>query len=299
MGELGKKIKGLPDGGMFFAEGYMVWEKTLDRKLPRKEMLSRPALEKWLYAHFLKICLPYPREKFSDAPVHAPLNLTAFLRLVGHLSTLGYPSHWLSGVLSALCGDGSRGGEITTTARPPRSAVTTAADVDAVFPPLKMTVAPWTAEFTTLLSIWSRLMPFGFTAAPSALVAPGDISEYTVRFPEFHELQMRIPHFELVFRNLALVNAFSVLDFRRLLLDDEKGDTSDAAKKKKREGFHIVSAFKYVTDTRTASFWCRADVIRQMMDGDWRVSIWRTDTWEGVTRDVSVKVVKLIRTWEQ
>lgn len=151
-------------GAMDFAvEGYQIWEKAAAGQIPHKDLLTRPALEKWLYAHFLKICLPYPRgwkEDLDTSEGHAPLNLTAFIRLVCLLSERGYPSHWLSGILSVLCGGGPDA-EITTTARPPVRVFTTSADVDAAFPSMKMTVAPWRAEFTTLLSIWSRLMPFG------------------------------------------------------------------------------------------------------------------------------------------
>lgn len=246
--------------------------------------LSRPALERWLYAHFLKICLPHPRPRYSDAPVHTPLNLTAFLRLVVHLAQIGYPAHWLAGVLTALC---NPDGDITTTARPPRKMVTDQADVDAVLPPAKMMVAPWRAEFTTLLTIWSRLLPFSFIASPKTLVAPTEIAEYTVTFPAFNDYQLRVLHFMLLFWDASQGDVPPSMN--RILRDDEKGDTSASARRIKRNAIHVFQAFQYVTDTRTASFWSRIDLIHAMKEGKWLVYIWRTDDWTRVTRGVDVQ----------
>jgi hypothetical protein len=301
-GPLGEVVNMLPGGtkhpGGVLYEGYIVWERAPAIKLTEKTRLSRPALEKWLYAHFLKICLPYTREKFSDRPVHAPLNLTTFLRLISHVSGRGYPSHWLSGILAALCGD-KQEGEILTTARAPRQIATDKADVDAIHPAIKMTIAPWRAEFTTLLCIWSPLLPFGFIAPPGAVTLPNGIAEYSVSFPKFLDEQMRIPHFVLLFWDSKAGEIPGMRRMRRFLLDDEMGDTSEWARDTKRRGVHVFSAFKFVTETRTASVWCRTDTMREMMNGDWKVYIWRTDTWERVTQGVGVQDVRLVRTWDQ
>ncbi|KAB5529051.1 tetratricopeptide [Coniochaeta sp. 2T2.1] len=278
LGPMGDMLKmmsgGIPGATDFMSEAYILWESAAERKLPRKDLLPRPALEKWLYAHFLKIVLPYTRERFSDQPVHSPLNLTAFLRLVAHLSERGYPAHWLSGVLAALCGSG-----IVTTARAPRQISTDEKDVDATHPAMKMTVAPWTAQFTTLLSLWTSLLPFGFVAPPQSVVPPAGIAGYSITFPKFEEAQMRIPHFALVFWDSSKCAPPGGRGMRRMLLDDETGDTSDRAREIKRKGVHVASAFKFVTERRTASVWFRTDVMRLMMDGEWKVYLWRMDTW--------------------
>lgn len=283
----------------FMTEGYLVWERRPARKLLRgKDMLPRTKLEKWLYAFFLKICLPYPRGKYSDRPVYSPLNLTALIRLVSHLAEIGYPAHWLSGVLSALCAR-----NITTTARPPRREATTPADVDATVPALEMIIAPWRAEFTTILSIWSRLLPFGFIAPPGAVVPPAEIAEFSVTFPVFEdkETQLRVPHFVLLFWNAADGDAPPYDgSISHILRDDETGDRSALTRELKSEAMNIFTAMKFVTATRTASFWCRTDVIQRMRDEGWEVFIWRTDTWTRVTEGVSVKDgVTLKGLWKQ
>lgn len=221
--------------GSFAFEDYITWNREPERTLPRKDLLPRPALEKWLHAHFLKLALPAPREKFSDRPVHAPLNLTTFFRLVCLLSQRGYPAHWLSAVLASLCS-----GEITTTARPPRQIATARSDLDAAHPPKPVSVAPWRAEFTTLLSIWARLLPFGCVAPPGALVRPGGIVEYSVAFPPFAEEQVRVPHFVLVFWHSSARQVPRGRSIRALLAGEEAGGMRSAP----GSCVHVFSVFR-------------------------------------------------------
>ncbi|KAK3328948.1 hypothetical protein B0H66DRAFT_585518 [Apodospora peruviana] len=231
--------------------------------------------------------LPYiaPAE-WSDRPVYSPLNLTALLRFICQLSKVGYHAHWLSGVLSALCA-----GTITTTARPPRQEVTSPADVDAKCPALESTVAPWRAELTTLVSIWSRLLPFGLVLPQQeGLVSPSDIAKLTVRFSSVRDQRLRMPHFVLLFWDSTDEDQPSS-SMRRLLRDDEQGDKTSALGKKKREGVHVFTTMKYFTATKIVSFWCRADVMQRMMKGDskWKVFIWRVDNWTQMSEGVDVK----------
>ncbi|KUI63016.1 TPR repeat-containing protein associated with Hsp90 [Cytospora mali] len=150
----------------------------------------------------------------------------------------------------------------------------------------KMVVAPWRTEFTTLLSIWRRLLPFGVISPKKTLVPLSEILEYQVSFPLFQQDQLRIPHFALVFWNTECGQPPQ--DIRSLLLDDEVGDTSASASQIRNQGVHIVTTFRFVTHTRTASFWMRKDVIENMKAGNWRLYIWRTDNWQAVTEAVDV-----------
>ncbi|KAK4226323.1 hypothetical protein QBC38DRAFT_546118 [Podospora fimiseda] len=258
--------------GDFMTEGYIVWDQ---------------------------LCLPYPRPTMSQAPVYSPLKLTAFLRLVAHLSSIGYPSHWLSGVLEALCG-----GEITTTSRAPRQICISKADVDAAHSAAKMTVAPWRADFTTALAIWSRLLPFGFMASLEPLASisgPEAVGEYSISFPDFAEDSLRLLHFVLVFwgSNKGKRGPPTWGCMRKLLLDDETGDSSELAAERRRSGVHVFSFFQYESKTRRVRWWCRMDVIKALMgDGGWKVYIWRTDTWDKVTADLDAKTgVKFLGPW--
>lgn len=289
---------GRPAGMDFYmGQQYWIWQAEHPSKqpLPWPELLGQPQLEKWLYAHLLKICLPYPRPVMDGAPVYAPLNLTAVLRLVVHLHGAGYPAHWLAGVLNSLCS-----GHVTTRARAPRDQILDVKDVDEVYPSRKISVRPWRAEFTMLLSIWRGLLPFGFLPEKDGMVSLAEIDEYTISFPEFESTQLRKPHFMLVFWDSSALGdelpSGEEHELRKLLLDDEDGDPTGRAKKA-RDGthLHVAMTFSFVTETRAASLWLKRDVAEVMLAGtNWNVGIWRTDSWELQTRD-RIRVADVMR----
>ncbi|KAF6800163.1 tetratricopeptide [Colletotrichum musicola] len=169
----------------FMTENYFIWGRSPGARRASK-LMSRPALEHWLHAHLLKIVLPHRRPLGGDRPVLTPLNLTAFLRLVGMLHGVGYPAHWLSGILASVCS-----GSITTTARPPRELVLSPESVSTTYPSRKVSLGPWKAEFTTLLSLWQRLLPFGVVAP---VPSPEEVRECSVTFDEVFGWHGRVPH---------------------------------------------------------------------------------------------------------
>ncbi|KAK0650806.1 hypothetical protein QBC41DRAFT_238769, partial [Cercophora samala] len=69
---------------------------------------------------------------------------------------------------------------------------------------------------------------------------------------------------------------------RRLLLDDENGDRSEAAAEKRKTAVHVFSSFYHIEASRTARWWCRTDVMKSLTSSSssWKVYIWRADTWE-------------------
>ena len=280
--------------GPFFDESYFVWQLEppgYGTRLPWEKLMSRAQFERWLYGFFLKICLPYPRTVLNDdgAPVHAPLNLTVFFRLISHMYEVGYPAHWISGVLNAICE-----GTISTTTRAPMTEVVTPQEVDAVWPARKINVAPWKAEFTTLLSLWRHLLPFGIPLTSSgsnkpAVVAVDGICKYRVKMPRIRGDQLREPRFQLVFWDMAQ-GRMPPRQLRTLLSDDERGDGAQTAIDTRNKGIHVVSAFTCEADTQSVSFWLRKDVVDDMLKGpgDWRAYIWRTDNWEKLTDGVPI-----------
>jgi hypothetical protein len=78
-------------------------------------------------------------------------------------------------------------------------------------------------------------------------------------------------------------------DLRNTLLDDEQGDRSKTAKSIRESGVHVLTTFKWLQKTSTASFWLRSDVIETMKQGDWKAYIWRVDDWSCVMAGVSVR----------
>ncbi|KAJ3954397.1 hypothetical protein N0V92_009090 [Colletotrichum tropicale] len=230
-------------GNKFAIEDYFIWAKSSNTTARSKRLMSRSALERWLYLHLLKICLPYHRPKLSDRPVHAPLNLTTFLRIVGHMHDVGYPAHWF---------------------------------------------------------LWAGLLPFGFIAPESALVPAEKVVECTVAFPGFFEAQGRVMHFVLAIFNATEVDPRN-FDLRELLSDGEDGNSSDSARKFRESSVHVVTAFRFLTATCTATFWMRQDVLDELTSTDsWQVCICRTDSWEEVSSRVSAsESISRIGTWER
>ena len=257
-----------------------IWElqQSFSGQLPWDKLLRRNQVEKWLYSFLLKVCLPYPQtsEGLARSPVFSPLNLTSFLRLVTRLAELGYPAHWLSGVVSNICS-----GTITTTARAPRSLVLGPKDVEEVYPSRTMCVAPWKAEFTTLLNLWRPLLPFGFTVPKGAALSANDICKCSIAFPKPYSSSHVQPHTMIMFWDMSQGELIDGSRFRGMLLDDEVGDSSSSAKLARSQGLHVVTTFKYVTKTRTASFWLRRDVVDLLVgrSGNWRAYLWRSDGW--------------------
>ena len=274
----------------FYAEPYIVWELVAQPQqktpiIPWAKLMNRGQLEKWLYGFFLKTCLPYPRPKeIGNSPVYSPFNLTIFLRLVARMHEVGYPAHWLSSILSSICS-----GTITTTARAPRSLVMTPEEVAKVFSPRKISVKPWTAEFTTVLGVWRPLLPFGVTTA--ATPSAEGVVRCSLAFPILEGTSFRCPHFMIVFWNLKGGTKHPRY-LRNVLLDDELGDNSQLARDARESRVHIVTVFRYVTETRTATFWLRKDVVDELVGGggkgDWTAFIGRTDTWEKQNEAVKV-----------
>jgi len=61
---------------------------------PFSSLLPRQDFNKWFYALFWRLALPFNgKVREIQSIVYSPLNLTIFFRMISHLSSLGYPSH--------------------------------------------------------------------------------------------------------------------------------------------------------------------------------------------------------------
>ncbi|KAI0904140.1 hypothetical protein F4823DRAFT_628872 [Ustulina deusta] len=257
---------------------YKIWESVGRRKLVLTERLPREKLFWWLYSHFCKLCLPFPRSVPDITLVYAPLNMTAFMRLLGLVAELGYPSHWISSIVSAVAS-----GEITTPARAPRKDDLTPGAINRTHDSKTICVRPWTDEFTSLAAMWRGVWPAGTLVLARDLLPPlGGISEYSIRFPDFTASDLNYPHFVLVFWNQRKYGDLP-RNLRAVLLDDEKGDTTTSARAIRTDGIKVLSTFSWVRKTNTAGFWLRSDVVDAISADRWFVYIWRVDTWARLT----------------
>ncbi|KAI0010631.1 hypothetical protein F4779DRAFT_577027 [Xylariaceae sp. FL0662B] len=273
---------------------YHRWERCESPNYTVEQLMPRPSLSNWLFSHFLKLCLPFPRPQSGYTLVYAPLNMSVFLRLLDRMAELRYPGHWLSDIVTSLAA-----GEIITTARAPRKYVLTPAAVDKVYASRTINVKPWAAEFTTLTTMWRGLLPFGLMAPSKLLPPPETIAEYAITFPPIIDADLNFPHFMMVFWN-ARKYGEPPRNLRPLLLDDEDGDATTSAQKIRADGVRVLTTFTWVTKTNTATFWLRSDVVDAMVGEDWEVYIWRVDSWVRLTGDLSLRsAISRKRTWNE
>lgn len=261
---------------------YHRWERCESMRLSLEQLMPRASFSRWLFAHYLKICIPFPRNPDILGFI-APLNMTVFIRLLIQMSELGYPDHWLSNIITSLsCGT------ITTTARAPRDKILDTTAVDKVYPSRTICVKPWSAEFTTLVAQWRGLLPFTIVVPSGTLPPPETILEYSVKIPHTPDTAFERPEFILTFcREYDLLER----DLYKLLLDDERGDMTTSAREIRADGVNILSTIKYVTATSTATFWLRSDVVNLMWKENWDVFIGRTDSWGHHTPGYPVREV--------
>lgn len=264
-----KQLSGMMmnSGGCVMALKYN-WKRGHAFPLPWSKLLTRQEMKKWVYANFLKLCLPFKREVAGNDLVIAPLNMTTFLHLVVHLHRVGYPAHWLGEVLATLYE-----GEITTTARVPITLITDVDQARHVYPLQKLCMQPFTAEFGTLLAIWRPLLPFGLILPNETLPALSTVKQFKItfspRYPPPTDLER--PHFVLVLKNTSFIIES---DLRSSLLDV----TSFTAETE--DSIHIISTFQWETATSTAMFWLDEGIINEILqECDWEAYIWRSDTW--------------------
>lgn len=260
---------------------YLLWERIEPRKMTFEQLMPKPKLTHWLHAIFLKLCLPNPRRKQDFTLVYAPLNLTMFLRLLVHVAELGYPAHWLSALLTALLE-----GEIATTARAPRRVVLHPEDVDAIHRSRKMCTKPWALELATLVSLWQGVLPFGLLAPARLVPPPRDVVEYTIMFPPFRMECPHVPHFMLVFYDEVRFGK-PPKELRSLLLDDETGD--DGLASERAGAVRVLTTFRWTARDQSVTFWMHEHAYEGMAAENWRLYLWRTDSWERVSEALHLR----------
>ncbi|KAM0716120.1 hypothetical protein Q7P37_008634 [Cladosporium fusiforme] len=268
--EFGKMASSLL-GSSQLMNSYHFWHHFA-RSQTFADLMPREKLETWLYRVFLKLAIPAHKQAIqSYVLIYSPLTLIVFYRLLLHLSNVGYPAHWLSGVLDNLLK-----GRINTTARPPRSDLMKIKETKASMPTVGQSVKPFVAEMSTLASIWQSALPFGVLS--TNIPRTQEIRKYRINFTEVSEHVDNTAVFVLAFFQALMLPLQP--SFRTLLLDDERGQKDPQISTLREEGLHIVTTWEWSRSSKTATFWLRRAVMEGMQRGqDWGVMVWRTDNW--------------------
>ena len=246
------------------------------RQCDSKKLMPREQLKRWFQRLFLKLAMPIEKLKIEDdSLIYSPINSTVFFRLLIHLQSAGYPSHWLSEIWEQILS-----GSIVSSARPPRSEPLSIKESKANTPAIEQSTKPFVAELTTLTTLWQPILPFAISS-PN-LPRLDQVHKYSVRFQSVKDNAANIPTFILAFYDKKMPETTWTSSLRKHLLDDEKGlpKMSSNARKINDEGLHIITTWKYERETRTATFWFRQDVLEKLKSQNkLRVAIWRTDNW--------------------
>jgi hypothetical protein len=164
---------------VFEISDYTMWTVGSSKPVLRGDLTPRHVVENYFQAHLLKICLPYPRSRFSGSfDVRAPLNLTVLFRLATHFHEMDYPAHWLSDILGTMLE-----GVITSTSRAPRQLAMTVKNARKTRPGISTSIKPWLAELSTLTSIWQHVLPFGLLFSSSLIPTLASIRSYSIKLP--------------------------------------------------------------------------------------------------------------------
>ncbi|KAK3080588.1 hypothetical protein LTS18_015033 [Coniosporium uncinatum] len=222
----------------------------------------RRKTEQWLYRHFFKLVLSYPRPRGGLSLMYAPLNVIMFFRLLAKLHHLGYPAHWLSEALASILQD-----DVRTTGRPPRSSPVTFAETKSEFPERKLSTAPFVAEMTTLAALWLQALPFGIISDQIPDVRT--VHCYHMGFEGIDLQPGRLPVIVLVFTAPDL----DVPNLRKLLLSDEKGAKGHDAARARAGEINVVTTFQWLADRGVAEFWMREDVVNTMEAKGWTATL--------------------------
>ncbi len=221
-----------------------------------------------------------------DAVTWKPLNLTAFLRLLIHLHSLGYPSHWLGQVLGDILSD-----KLMTTARSPQDCPVGLDQAMKRWPAQKLPATAFLAELSTLTAQFLQVLPFAVIVKDGVIPMAEAIRECTIRWTHGSEPAVAWKDawradFVLAFCKMDVyINAQheypdpemrNARKLRQTLVHPELSG-------KVKGAVHIVTTWRWSTKENAATFWLREDVLTEMMKDQGgfgrRVEVWRTDDW--------------------
>lgn len=257
---------------------YQCWQKSTSSPNAYENLLSRSTLTKWLHAVLFKLALPAVRDTAAESmsPVQAPLNLSTFFRLMRRLHEIGYPKHWLSGILTDILLD-----KVVTSARPPNTSPLDIDEVRRERPPKRISILPFVHELSTLATIFRPCLPF--PVLDPDLAVSSNIRRCTIDCGDMmfgpHGWHAQ-PDFILVFMSHIFMHRFSARAggqgnvLREMLYEDR------LLKFIPGNGEMVLTTWRWDPETDMASFWMREDVLHAMTMCPTDLAIWRTDNWQ-------------------
>jgi hypothetical protein len=248
---------------------------------PLDKLASRSGLANWLNQILLKLALPAPSANI-DTRIPQPLMLNAFVKLLGTLQHVGYPSHWLSAILESILSDKVvLNGRLPWDQRLPIS-------VPDVRPAEKvhLNLAPYRAELEVTVAMALPILPFSLSL-PSDCDSPprsrifkystsvGAVSKFPDaslwRYKDLMALCQLAPCIALAFApsKSAIQSIGKLYDW--VCGGNEKG--------KPAKDIVLVQAVAYDPTTFVAEWWMDRNRVEAMRANKWVMGIVRLDVW--------------------
>ncbi|KAF7948361.1 uncharacterized protein EAE97_003772 [Botrytis byssoidea] len=299
---------------------YYCWNQ-LNESVPLskqvKARLSREDLMRWFHGLFLRMAIPMTSDhrliSDNNHMIYSPLNLTILFRQLGHLHCLGYPAHWLSGVLVPLLEDA---GMLETDVRPPSNVPLRPDQVDLKYPVKELCIMPFLPELKTLATLFAPLLPFRID---SDLLYPIDkIHEYTIDLSPLPGGYFQPTCLVLLFWSpngspsghlppelYPSLRPFLDPSRRNGPADHGFEDAAQKIEDWRAKEVIVWSTLKFDFEKQEAKTWMPKQIIEQMVNRKWKCGLMRRDLWmvvgatlystSGRVRDM----VKMGRRWDE
>ncbi|TCD63142.1 hypothetical protein EIP91_005901 [Steccherinum ochraceum] len=151
----------------------------LPTPLPLTQLASHDELKTWL-CRVLFSTLISGRTSFGQMDrIHTPNNLTAFIVLVLHLHSVGFPSHWLSGFLSSVLANNL----VSDVAPYQGDYPTPTSEHSRRVTQRKVNLEPWHADLEHILVTAYDALPFPIALPQDFASSEADIATYEVEIP--------------------------------------------------------------------------------------------------------------------
>ncbi|KAH0609098.1 uncharacterized protein H6S33_001326 [Morchella sextelata] len=257
---------------------YTCWQHSTSKTLSYKELLPRTVFTRWLLTLFFKFAVPPNSESRSMAKVYSPLNLSAWVRLLGRVVEIGYPPHWVSSLVEDILAN-----RVMTTIRPPEITPIRIPELEKEHPPQKISTSPFIPELEVLLCTWARVSPFTIVS-PAHIPPPEKIYEYsfTILAPQFRDefvncLMLKFYPERILEELYKTGHGKRKTCVREMLSSTGRRSPNKCAM---REAAIAIGTWWWDKKTRRVTFRLKEGWIEGWQEEDkWVAALWRLDDW--------------------
>ncbi|KAJ7579198.1 hypothetical protein C8J56DRAFT_965071 [Mycena floridula] len=239
---------------------------------PLSTLASKSELTTWLVRLLFTIIVP-PETRQSPYRVEAPNNLVVFFDLLLLLREIGFPAHWISEFLASLLND-----SLTTDVAPYLGMLPIPVN-ELTVRPRKINLAPWQAEFETIVALSYDAWPFPILL-PTHYLAKShqDIAAFQVfGLDEFPFIAEGLPISDMAWSLMFCKSTEHPDSILKNLADILQG--SSAGQKLKGK-MYVLTVLKSM-NMHSVEWQMSRERVRMMKQEGWSVTIYRLDGLRG------------------